>query len=160
MLTQERLKELLSYDPETGVFRWLTHSGRATSGDKAGSLSKGYLYISVDKQKYLAHRLAWLYINGSWPTKDIDHRDTDSSNNRFFNLREATKPENLRNVGLRSHNASGFKGVHFNKAAGKFQAGARLNGKYNYLGCFTTAELASEAYQAFAKANHGDFYNA
>lgn len=156
MLTAGRLKELLSYDPETGEFRWLVSSGRVFKGSVAGCLSKGYIQIRVDNQAYRAHRLAWLYVHGVWPTKEIDHIDSARPNNRIANLREATRTENLRNIGLQSHSTTGYKGV--SKAANKYLACATLNSKKIHLGHFPTAELASEAYQTFAKANHGEFY--
>ena len=159
MLTQERLKELLSYDPETGEFRWLVSKGTAVKGSVAGSRnSDGYICIQVAGRSYRAHRLAWLYVCGVWPIKDLDHIDRDRTNNLIENLREATRTENNCNVGLQSNNTTGFKGVSFHKANVKYLARANLNGKSIYLGLFPTAELASAAYQAFALANHNSFY--
>ena len=157
-LIAERLGELLSYEPETGVFRWRVSRGPAVAGSVAGSLTTyGYIKIKVDGRFYRAHRLAWIYVHGVWPSKDLDHKDENKANNRLKNLREASSSQNGFNVGIRTHNTTGFKGV-CHHSGGKFQASAKLNGKRTHLGLFITAELASEAYQAFAKANHGDFY--
>ena len=158
MLTQERLKKLLSYSPDTGEFGRLVARGPRSKGAAAGSLSHGYIQIMLDRRVYRAHRLAWLYTHGVWPVRDIDHIDGNKANNQIKNLREATDSENNCNVGLKSNNTTGYKGVHFYKARNRFQAYAKINGKRIHLGYFPTAELASEAYQTFAKANHGEFY--
>jgi outer membrane protein assembly factor BamB len=160
MLTQERLKELLSYDPETGEFKWLVQiSNRVPKGSLAGSLHHtGYHHIRIDKRCYSAHRLAWLYVKGVWPIACLDHKDTDKANNRFINLREATTRENALNVTLNSNNTSGYKGVSFDKATGKYKAYVGVAGKKKRLGSFVTAELASEAYQTYARTHHGEFY--
>ena len=91
MLEALRLRELLSYDPDTGLFRWSKNKGSKDAGELAGCVSpKGYILIGIDGCLYLAHRLAWLYVHGEFPEKDIDHRDQDKSNNRICNLRLAT----------------------------------------------------------------------
>lgn len=160
MLTQERLKELLSYDLESGEFRWRVERRGAAKGNIAGRLTaSGYNHISIDSSSYYAHRLAWLYVHSVWPTRDIDHIDADKANNRLKNLREVTRTQNLFNTGLWSHNTSGYKGVHYRKSSGKYMAYAQLEGKTKHLGSYTTAELASEAYQAFAKEHIGEGIN-
>src|SRR4051812_10516942 len=111
MLTQERLKELLSYDPLTGVFLWLEDRGGKRAGDVAGCEKRVYTLISVDDQIYRAHHLAWLYMTGEWPDPFVDHRDLNKHNNIWTNLREATKSQNQANIGLIKSNKSGFKGV-------------------------------------------------
>lgn len=94
MLTAERLRELLSYDPETGWFTWrVTRSsnGRADAGSRAGALrSDGYRHVTVDQHKYKEHRLAWLYMTGKWPEADLDHKNNTRDDNRFSNLRAAS----------------------------------------------------------------------
>jgi hypothetical protein len=120
MITQERLKELLDYNPETGIFTWRGYRRGTRPGvTRAGTPSyKGYgcqgFYwrIGVDGRYYLASRLAWLYMTGKWPTQLIDHKDGDSSNDAFSNLREASRRQNSQNL-LRPHrgNKSGFLGV-------------------------------------------------
>ncbi len=114
MVTADRLKELLSYDPETGIFVWAKLSGRrARIGDRAGSfnLSLGYRVIGIDGERHYEHRLAWLYMTGEWPSEDLDHENCDKSDNRFSNLREATDSQNLANVANWAHNTSGLKGA-------------------------------------------------
>lgn len=100
-LTVVQLKELLHYNPETGVFTWARSVGqRARIGRVAGSkVPSGYIKISVSKRVYSAHRLAWLYMTGSWPENEIDHVDNNPSNNAFSNLRAATKSQNAQNRG-------------------------------------------------------------
>lgn len=146
-LTQARLKELLHYDPETGAFTWrVRRGGPATPGSRAGSVTyKGYLYIGIDNERHMAHRLAWLYMTGAWPGDQIDHRDTNKMNNRFANLRLATNSFNGQNR-TRAHtgSATGVLGVGVRR--GRFIARIRVCGKTVHIGCFSTAEAAHAAY--------------
>ena len=155
-LTQSRLKELLSYDPETGVFVWLV--GAKFKGKIAGTDCYGYWQIRINRKNYRAHRLAWLYVYGEFPNADLDHINCVKSDNRIGNLRECSRAQNGFNVGLRIDNKSGFKRVHFYKASGKWQVGITINGKKKHIGYFATAELASAAYEAKARELHGEFY--
>ena len=148
-LTQERLKELLSYDPETGLFSNLTRRGvRAPKGGVAGTKNhKGYIAILIDKKIYLAHRLAWLYVYGEFPEKTIDHINEIKDDNRIINLRSVTNSENQQNISiLKITNTSGFRGVSWNKKIKKWAATISINGKSSHLGSFNTAEEASEVY--------------
>ena len=97
LITAERLRELLHYDAETGVFRWKVRPYRTSiqSGTVAGMIYAGYRRIRVDGQMYQAHRLAWFYIHGHWPVNLIDHKNTIRDDNRLSNLREATRAENV-----------------------------------------------------------------
>ena len=160
MLTQERLQGLLHYDETTGIFTWrVAISRRVRIGSVAGTVREdGYIRIVIDGRKHRAHRLAWLYIHGTFPTADLDHIDHCRASNRIGNLRLATRSENNKNMRLSTKNTSGYKGVSWIKRAGKWQAGACLNGKHYWLGYFPTAEQASGAYQAFARQNHREFY--
>lgn len=149
MLTQERLKELLSYDPDTGVFTNLTQRGtRAPKGGVAGWITQdGYINIQIDGKKYQAHRLAWLYVYGEFPEKSLDHVNEIKDDNRLVNLRLATKQENGHNVSsLQINNTSGFRGVSWHKSAKKWIATITINGKNKHLGYFNTAEESSEVY--------------
>jgi hypothetical protein len=160
MLTQKQLKELLSYDPDTGLFTWLVNRPAGVkAGDQAGHLNKkdGYWTIKVLGKQYAAHRLAWFYSYGHWPI-DLDHKDRVRSNNSLLNLREATPTQNGKNTGMRPSNTSGFKGVTWNRKCGKWQAQAKLSGESHHLGLFDCAEMASRAYEEFCKAHHGEFY--
>lgn len=159
MLTQSELKKCLHYNPDTGIFTWLVSRGRVKTDDIAGGLRRDcYIHIRVFGKKYLAHRLAFLYMEGGFPKNDTDHINQIRNDNRWANLRYATNSENHRNVPRRANNTSGYKGVSFYKQRGKFVAQTTFNGKAKYLGLFPTAELASEAFQAFAKQHYGEFY--
>jgi hypothetical protein len=98
-LTHDRLRELLSYDPETGGFVWLQTVGRAVAGTPAcpSKSRDGYARICIGRRMYAQHRLAWFYVNGQWPEGEIDHRDRDRTNNRFGNLRLASRKQNAEN---------------------------------------------------------------
>jgi hypothetical protein len=162
MLTQEKLKEFLEYDSETGAFIWKITpvKSRIKVGDVAGGLdSYGYVLITLQGKVYKAHRLVWLYVFGAIPLERfIDHMDGNPSNNRLINLREATRSENLMNQNISTKNTSGFKGVHLDKKSGLWHATARLNGKKVYLGRFLTPEEASITYNDFCQLHHGEFY--
>lgn len=119
MLTKERLKVLLKYDWKTGIFTWLLGRGNtAHKGDVAGTVAtlggKNYILMSVDGKRYLAHRLAFLYITGQFPPSMVDHDDGDGLNNAFLNLRYATAKTNMLNCRLYKNNTSGITGVKFN----------------------------------------------
>lgn len=154
MLTAERLREVLSYDPISGVFRWRIYSGgKRKAGEEAGGPDgRGYIAIWVDRKPFKAHRLAWLYMTGHWPAEEIDHRDLRRDNNAWTNLREATRRDNRHNQPRPKNNRSGFKGVCWNKTVRRWQASITNNGRTQYLGCFLTA---IEAHAAYVKAAHG-----
>ena len=146
-LTAARAREVLDYDPDTGVFRWkVTRRGSASAGVVAGSLhSNGYWYIQVDGRHYLAHRLAWLITNGAFPADQIDHIDGDPANNRIANLREATNAENMQNLRRANRNSTtGLLGV--SRRRKRFQATIWLQEKRRDLGYFGTPEQAHAVY--------------
>ena len=163
-LTQERLKELLNYDPETGEFTWREDRGGKKAGEPAGCKKRTYIAISVDDKVYRAHLLAWLYTTGEWPHPFLDHKDLNKHNNAFDNLREATKSQNMANVGLIASNKSGLKGVSRYRAGERYgkpwQASIRDNGKSKHLGHFANAEQAHAAYCAAAEIIFGEFARA
>ena len=153
MITQARLHELLSYDPETGVMRWRVDRARtAKAGQIAGTRNdRGYISIAIDRKVYRAHRLAWLYIHGKWPNYEVDHIDGDRTNNRIKNLRDVKKSVNLQNQRHASaNNKSGFLGVC--KRGNYWRAEICVNGKTRFLGSFATPE---EAHQAYVNAKRG-----
>ena len=158
-LTAERLRELVDYDPETGVFTWRKRrGGSARVGSVAGAASDGNrIIISIYGIRHKAHRLAWLWMKGEWPECEIDHRDSDASNNRWLNLRLANRNQNQWNVGKIRSNSTGYKGVCFRKDTSKFTAYIEAYKRRRYLGCFDAAELAHAAYCNAAKVLHGDF---
>lgn len=156
MLTQERLKEKLQYDPETGLFKWIVKpAGNCKDGWFEGSKSSnGYLNICVDGTIYLAHRLAWLYVQGSWPTNVIDHKDGDTYNNKLNNIRDVslyTNQQNLQKPPIT--NKSGYIGVSW-KAKRQWIAQISSNGVKKYLGGYSTPEEASTVYQRAKELYH------
>ena len=165
-LTAERVRQLFHYDPDTGIFtRRISVSPNARAGDLAGSYDmKGYLTIRVDGRSYKAHRLAWLYMTGTMPDEDIDHKNLKKDDNRFKNLRVASDAENLWNLRVRPDNQVGMKGAHVHKRkgvpTGLFRARIRTNGRTKHIGYFKTPEEASDAYAAAARNEHGEFARA
>jgi hypothetical protein len=158
-LTAERLRELLSYDPETCEFKWEMKRrarGRAVAGCKH---SGGYIMICVDGRIYLAHRLAWLYMYGFWlsPRFQFDHINGCKSDNRRCNLRHATPSQNKANMGKPINNTSGYKGVCFDKGRGKWRADIRTGRGRLFLGNFKTPEAAHAAYAFAAEKHHGGY---
>lgn len=162
ILTQTRLKELLDYDPDTGVFRWRIHKPPIILGKEAGNKSTiGYMRINVDVKSYYSHRLAWLYMYGHLPENEIDHINHNRSDNRIANLREVTHSQNHRNQSLQKSNTSGVVGVCWVRSKGKWLAQITAKGKHMYLGIFESfgdavaARKKAEIIHRFHK-NHGD----
>ena len=152
--TAKRLLELLSYDPETGAFRWrVTRSRIATAGAEAGSLhSNGYIHLMVDQRRIFAHRAAWLMMTGSHAEGLIDHIDGDKTNNRRSNLRVADKSINSLNRHKASRNsATGLLGVSAKR--NKFVAELQIGDNRIRVHGFKTAEEAYSSYLAL-KAAH------
>lgn len=160
-ITQAKLKSMLSYDPESGDFHWTagaTHASRI--GKKAGSKWKScpYLFIEINGKRYRAHRLAWLYMTGTWPKKLIDHEDTNQINNRWKNLREATNSQNGANSRPWKRKTLP-KGV-YQYRDGRFAAQIKKDRKHHFLGYFLTPDEAHAAYVAAAERLHGKFARA
>ena len=160
LITAVELRELLHYQPETGVFTRLVAHGRYKVGDVAGSLHHtGYMRVKVLDREYKAHRLAWLYVTGAWPLIEVDHDNHIKADNRWRNLRRATRLENSRNRLKHKNNKSGFKGVYWDARSSKWRAECTLLGVRHRLGCFVNKQDAIDAYQAFAKLHHYEFYS-
>lgn len=161
LVTHDELKRILNYDPESGIFRWKVDVGNGVKkGDVTGDKkSTGYFRIGLKSKIYQAHRLAWFYVYGIWPEKQIDHINGDRSDNRIVNLRQATNSENNCNKTKYSNNVSGYKGVSWHKQAGKWCAEIWKNYKKEYLGLFNSPEEAYEAYCKAAEELHGEFAN-
>src|SRR5262249_27119467 len=154
-LSAERLREVLHYCPETGLFYWLKSRGGASSGTDAGTSHKyGYRCITIDGTRYYAHRLAWLYVHGEHPTGEIDHRNGSPSDNRIANLRQCSHGQNMRNA-ARRRNRSGFKGVC--RWRRKWKAQITVNGRNIHLGLFSTPQEAADAYVNAARLHYGEF---
>lgn len=160
MLTVERLKQKLSYNSNTGLFTWKRSRGPGKEGAVAGRLhNQGYIRISIDYKDYLAHRLAWLYVYGEWPSDEIDHVNGIKTDNRICNLRAATREENCRNVTVNKRNRLGIKGVsERNDCKNRFRAKIMINGKVVVLGQYKTAEEAKAAYNEAARKYFGEFF--
>jgi hypothetical protein len=164
-LTQRDVRGRLHYEPWSGVFRWRAkpvRCGRDSqwngryAGKPAGNLnSLGYHSITIGTERYATHRLAWLYVYGTWPDSDIDHRDRDKGNNTIANLRLATEAQNLANQGLRRNNTSGYKNVW--RHGKKWAAAFRADQAKRHLGVFDTPAEAAEAYRVASVAAMGEF---
>lgn len=162
-ITAERLKELFDYTPETGVFRFRhdVRAGRngaflvASAGAVAGNVSPstGYWYISIRGRRYAAHRMAFLYMTGAVPPDDVDHINGSKTDNRWRNLRPATRSQNMQNL-FRAHadNTTGFLGVE--RKRGRFAARIAIGGRRMSLGIFDTPEEAHAAYVAAKREVH------
>jgi len=154
MITSERLRELLDFDPPSGNLIWRQHKGKSIAGNVAGGLRPdGYVRIKLDQRDYMAHRLIWLHATGRWPT-EIDHINGDRSDNRIENLRECTRSQNFANREPYKHRTMP-KGV---RAKGsKFTARIRKAGIDRHIGTFNTISEAREAYLNSAKSLFGEF---
>lgn len=164
-LTQERLKHLLNYDPETGFFTWNTPPHNRLKGKRAGTVKiirkkkTNYRAISIAGREYQEHRLAFLWMTGALPEKIIDHADLDGTNNKWSNLREASFTQNKWNCPANARNKIGIKGVR-RRPSGRFEAQIKVNKKNVYLGSFGSAEEAHAAYCKAANELHGEFARA
>lgn len=157
-LTYEQLRELLYYDPDTGIFTWRMSRGSSKAGNRAGSLNaRGYVQIQLLSKLYLAHRLAWLWCFKEWPKGMLDHINGVRNDNRLCNLREASALENQHNRNRNSNNTTGYRGVSWRKDNNKYQAQISINGNQTHLGYYTTAKEASQAYEAAAIEYYKEF---
>lgn len=147
-LTAEKVRELLDYDPETGVFTWRVAKGRKSKGMPAGCIDHyGYVQIGIDGTRYKGHRIAWLIVTGAWPNDEIDHVNGVKNDNRLENLREANRFTNMQNL-LRpmEGNTSKLLGVCWDTARQSFIAQIRVKGKNKFLGRFADPSEAHAVY--------------
>jgi len=144
MVTAEFLREILSYDPESGIFHWKkTLSHRNKAGNIAGTITdRGYVVITIKRSRLMAHRLAWLYFYGSYPDGVIDHIDGEKANNAIANLRDISQVINTRNNCLSKNNTSGYPGVYLNKKTGKWAVQIWHGMKRKCLGSYELKEHA------------------
>lgn len=148
-----RLREYLSYDPETGIVTRTKNKYRAKAGTIAGHLDDdGYLQMSFDNKTIKLHRIIWALHYGTMPKREIDHINRIKTDNRISNLREVTRSQNVRNVSPRG--ATGVVGVF--PEGKKYKSAISENGIRRHLGTFATVELASAAYQAAAATHYAD----
>lgn len=161
-LTLEQLKELLTYEPKTGLFRWVKSARGRHAGAVAGSpYNRGYINISIgaraEKVRIYAHVLAWFYMTGEWPTQDVDHINRIKGDNRWENLRQLPRRENQQNrTQAMSNNTTGLLGAYPMKRSktGRFFSTIFVDGSAKYLGSFDTAEQAHAAYLAAKRELH------
>lgn len=166
----ETLRQILCYDPQTGVLTWRARSYSTPQaqakhnkrvGQPAGYVwAKGYVRVHIDGAFYEGGRIAFLMANGREPSGFVDHIDGDPSNNRASNLREATRSQNMANSRIRLGSSSGLKGVSFRKDSGKWAARIMADRTSRFLGLFRTPEEAHAAYAKAAQQTHGAFARA
>lgn len=155
VVTQARLRHLVAYDPETGIFRWKMPRPACRPGDECGRIGRyGYREICVDGRLWPAHRLAFIYMLGECPD-EIDHANRDKADNRWANLRGCTSQQNAGNSLARR--CGGTKGVHFDASRAKWCAQIRDAGKKKNLGRFDTKAQAAAAYNQAARRVFGEF---
>ena len=150
MITQERLKEVLDYNSETGIFTWIEAGSGRNVGDIAGCLdNSAYVVIRINGKNHYAHRLAILYTDGYLPETTVDHIDRVRWHNWRLNLREASRQCQTRNSGMNKRNTSGIKGVSLNQQRGKkWKVGMRVDNSHRHLGYYDS--LLEAAYARYA----------
>lgn len=160
----EYIRQIFDYNPETGVLRWKNRTdvlpawnGRFAGKTIGEKTSWGYLAVTINGKTYMLHNLIWVYMTGNEPSGIVDHEDLNRTNNKWNNLRDATRSENQCNRRIQSNNTSGYKGVTFDKSRNLWSARVNLQGKVYNLGRFKTAEEAHAIYLKAAKEKHGEF---
>lgn len=168
MLTQKRVHELLDYDPVTGIFVWRvdrrvkTGGGVSVKGKQAGRIDRnGYRHIGIDNEHFNAGVVAWVFVTGKMPTNEIDHKNLIRDDNRFVNLREATRSQNMANRIQPLGKTTRFRGVRKTQkspnAAVRWLARLQVNKKPVYLGYYASEESAAIAYDLAAHEHFGEF---
>lgn len=162
--TFKELDDVLSYDPATGIFtrkKLGKYASKKYLGQETGyKHSTGCVFLSVNRKKLKAHRVAFLLMTGAWPEKEIDHINGNAADNRWENLREVTRSQNCCNTKLSKKNKTGAKGVFHVRREGRkdvWMANIAMNGVRTFLGHFQTKEEAAAAYQAASRELHGEF---
>ncbi len=150
-------RALFAYDPATGILRWNVARGKMKPGDQAGNRCDDCIQVMIDGLNYKAHRIIWLMMTGQWPNPEVDHRDGDTFNNRWNNLREATRSQQKMNRRKPGPSSSGIKGVFLDKRDGRWYARITVNYWRIHLGRFKSKEEAARAYAAAAEQHYGEF---
>lgn len=159
-MNAQRIRELLDYDLEFGSFVHRVSRGRVKSGMIAGSPhNAGYLRTRVDGRDYLLHRLAFLWVEGELPEAHVDHINGNRLDNRWSNLRKASRSENMMNASISQRNSTGAKGVHFDKSRGTWLASLSVKGRSKNLGRFRDPLLAESIVRRARNEHHGEFAN-
>lgn len=144
-ITADELRAILHYDPLTGVFTRIRSAHPHRVGAVVGSVSRGYILIGLLGKLYKAHRLAWLYVYGTWPKDQIDHINRNRSDNRIANLRDVTNQQNMCNVGVKADNTSGHSGISWDRRRSRFRVRITRNYKAAHLGYFKSFDEAVAA---------------
>lgn len=156
VISQERLKELFRYEEDTGLFVRI----KAVSNTKVGDVvkkkdSKGHLQVRIDGRHYSAHRLAWMYVHGAWPSGQIDHINGVRDDNRIKNLRDVSHAINAQNIHTANKGSkTKLLGACFHKASGKYVAQISVDKKIKHLGLFETPEQAHQQYLSAKRSLH------
>lgn len=158
---KKRLEEIVSYNPETGVFYWknLKNKNKKFGAEVKSKEKEGYIVINHKGKQYRAHRIAWLFYYGYMPIKGIDHINRDKTDNRIANLRLANDSQNAANVGLNKNNKTGVPGIFWCKKSSKWRLRTIFMGNRVELGRFKTKEEAAKAYFNFKSEHYGEFFN-
>jgi hypothetical protein len=153
-LTHSAVKDMLHYDPESGIFTWRQRlSQRAKIGMQAGCVStvSGYVLLGIQRKLFHAHRLAWFYVHGAWPKHQIDHINGNRSDNRLVNLRDVPNQVNSQNTRPK---ANRLVGASLHKKSGRWMARIVVKGKCVSLGYHASAQEAHAAYIAAKRRLH------
>ena len=157
MIDQETVKKLFHYDAESGMLLWRNGNGRNVKAwQEAKALSnQGYYTVKINGTSYRVHRIVWLYVYGSFPKEDIDHKNRIRNDNRLCNLRSVSRADNCQNISLPSHNKSGHIGVSWIKSHNAWTVFIKVNKKNKWLGYFKDLDKAIAA----RKAGEAKHYN-
>jgi hypothetical protein len=152
----------LRYSKRTGLFRWIARTTPRAHRIEIGAIAghadtAGHLQICIHGRFYAAHRLAVFYVTGRWPKADVDHKNRVRSDNRWKNLRAATRSQNIMNSKKYAGKAAALKGVCYYPKTGKYAARLKRDGKHFYLGLFDTPMQAHAAYRRKARLLFGKF---
>lgn len=158
-MTQERLKQLVEYDPATGVFERIGKLHHTAHKIPKSSNQDGYLTVWLDGKNRRQNRMAWLYMYGAPIPKILDHINGNRKDNRISNLRPATVAQNQQNSRLRCDNSSGVKGVSWDKSQNSWKAYSKNKGKTKHIGVFKSFEDAVEARVRYVKETYGEFFS-
>lgn len=157
-LSLELARSLLSYDPLTGALDWKRPPRRGVAAGPAGCVNTdGYKIVGYKGHEYMAIHLIWFLQTGEWPEHGVDHKDRDTTNDRWLNLRPATYAQNNRNMSLRKDNPTGIRGVTICRKNGKFLPRIRVDGRQIYLGRFDDLDIAASVRHAAELKYFGEF---
>lgn len=159
-LTQEAARALFRYDPKSGNLYWRFGPPNRIAAHQSGVRRSDGTYslaVNIGKIHYAAHNIIWVYVTGKKPKGEVDHINRIKCDNRWSNLREASRSQNQANTGLYKNNTTGYRGVSFDKSIGRYRAIFSKNGKNRCLGVFDRPEEAHEAWKQTAIVNHGEF---